>query len=112
MASIKEEKEHDKCHMYDTPNYRKGQIIKYNTPAYMRFVDLTKAFDKIRLEDVTKSLKEKKIPPKMLNKNKDRRQIEPIETRADTNKTKQALATSEMKIIRARVGKARLHKKR
>jgi len=40
------------------------KAIEYNTPAYICFADFAKAFDKIRFEDITNILKEKKCYPK------------------------------------------------
>lgn len=39
---------------------KKGKAIEYNAPAVMCYVNLTKAFDRVRLEDVIKILKKKK----------------------------------------------------
>ncbi|KAH1021854.1 hypothetical protein HUJ04_011340 [Dendroctonus ponderosae] len=37
-------------------------LIEYGTPAFLCFIDLTKAFDKVRLRDVIKILKAKHLP--------------------------------------------------
>lgn len=38
------------------------KAIEFNKPAYLCFVDLTKAFDRVRLQDVIKCLKERAVP--------------------------------------------------
>lgn len=40
----------------------KEKAIEYNTPAFICFIDLTKAFDKVQLSDVTNILIEKETP--------------------------------------------------
>lgn len=44
----------------------KEKAIEYNVPAYLCFVDLTKAFDKVRLTDVINLLKEKESPDNLV----------------------------------------------
>ena len=41
------------------------KAIEYNVPAFMCFVDLRKAFDRVRLSDVINILKEKEVPTQL-----------------------------------------------
>ena len=38
------------------------KAIEFNKPAYLCFVDLTKAFDRVRLQDLTNCLRERDVP--------------------------------------------------
>ena len=40
--------------------------IEFNNPAYLCFVDLTKAFDRVRLTDVTECLRDREVPEQMV----------------------------------------------
>ena len=40
----------------------KEKAIEFNTPAYVCFIDLTKAFDRVRLPDIINILKDKNVP--------------------------------------------------
>ena len=40
--------------------------IEYNKPAFVCFIDLTKAFDRVRLSDVLKLLKDRNLNPKTI----------------------------------------------
>lgn len=44
----------------------KEKAIEFNTPAYVCFVDLTKAFDKVRLSDVLRLLAEHSVHPDII----------------------------------------------
>ncbi|XP_057672917.1 uncharacterized protein LOC130904270 [Diorhabda carinulata] len=44
----------------------KEKAIEFNKTAYMCFIDLTQAFDRVRLSNVTILLKRKKIHPKII----------------------------------------------
>ncbi|GJQ77254.1 hypothetical protein Trydic_g20680 [Trypoxylus dichotomus] len=44
------------------------KAIKYNKSAYMWFIDLTKAFDRIQLEDFVNELKHRGIHPNIVEK--------------------------------------------
>lgn len=43
------------------------KAIEFNTPAFMCFVDLTKAFDRVRKEDVVQILIEEKVPQPIID---------------------------------------------
>jgi hypothetical protein len=45
------------------------KAIEYNTSAYLCFIDLTKAFDRIKLNDVVNALQKKNTPQRIKDLN-------------------------------------------
>lgn len=43
------------------------KVIEYGKPAYMCFIDLTKAFEKVRLSDVVGVLERKHVPKAIID---------------------------------------------
>jgi hypothetical protein len=42
------------------------KAIEFNHTAYLCFIDLTKAFDRVRLDDVAKCLREREVPEQIV----------------------------------------------
>ena len=55
--------------LYD--KYVVEKSIEFNTPAYLCFIDLKKAFDRVRLEDIIGCLREREVPERLIRIIKD-----------------------------------------
>lgn len=75
----------------------KEKAIEYNTPAHICFVDLTKAFDRARLNDTTKTLIEKEVPTDIVKLTQLKHQKHQKTKIKDENHTENIFTTGEIR---------------